>query len=149
MGILGQGGEVGDTVIAGAGGEHVAKGQRRQGRVSAGAAAADSQSVSVGEMLMDEVQGSVGAIVHIDDAPVAVEQLTICPPVANAAAVVDVDYGESARGPILNGQVQRAGRGPGRSAVAQGQQRGQRAFRGSVLGVARGIIPGVGRTAVC
>ena len=46
--------------------------------------------------------GPVHAIVDVDDAPVAIQPVAICAPVVRAAAVIDIQHGKTATGPILD-----------------------------------------------
>ncbi len=71
--VLGQRFEIADAVVARAGFENVAEGQRAERRVAAGAAAADRQAVAVDFAAFDEIARAVDAIIDVDDAPLAVE----------------------------------------------------------------------------
>ena len=64
--------------------------------------------------------GGTGAVVQIDDSPLQMQPLAVLAPVTCAAAVVYVDDGKAPAGPELGPQVQRAGGGGGRAAVALG-----------------------------
>jgi hypothetical protein len=75
--------------------EDVVEGQRRQGRESAGAAAANRHPPGVDEPLLCQILGGVDAIVDVDDAPVAIEPAHVLAAVAVAAAVIDVDDGNA------------------------------------------------------
>jgi hypothetical protein len=61
-----------------------------------------SKTVRVGKSLFYKIKRSVTAIIHIHDAPVAVETLTVFAPIARRAAIVDIGYGKSAAGPVLD-----------------------------------------------
>src|SRR5688500_2754740 len=82
--------------------EHVAKSQRRKRRVAAGAAARDGQSIGVDVAAQDEMKRAMHAIVDVHDTPVTAQPFAVLPPIAGASAVVDVENGESAAGPILD-----------------------------------------------
>ena len=148
VGVRRQRGQVGNPVVAGAGGEHIAKGQRGQGGVAAGAPAPDCQPPAVGQALMHQIQGGIHAVVHINHAPIPVEQLPVGPSVADAPAIVHINYRKTPAGPELDGQIQRAGGRPGRPAVAHHQQRRQLARRRAIFRVARRIIQAIGRPAL-
>ena len=55
VGVVGKGCQVADTVVAGAGAEHGLRGQRTQGRVAAGAAAANGDAPRVDQPFGDEM----------------------------------------------------------------------------------------------
>ena len=82
VGVFGQSFQIADAVVAGAGFEYVAESQRAQRRVAAGAAAADRQAVAVDFAALGEIARAVGAVVDVDNAPVAVQSFTIGPAVA-------------------------------------------------------------------
>src|SRR5206468_3414493 len=96
----------------------VAEGEGGERGVSAGAAARDDAARRVGETAAGQESRAVDGVVHIHDAPVPIEQLAVRAPVAGAAAVIHVEDGNPAARPILDPQVQRAGGGGGRSAMA-------------------------------
>ena len=102
VGVLRQRFEVADAVVAGAGFENIAEGERAQRRVAAGAAAGDHQAVAVDFAAFGQIARAVDAIVDVDDAPLAVEPFAIRAAVAGAAAVVHVEHGDAAAGPVLN-----------------------------------------------
>src|SRR5947207_15205259 len=102
--------EVRETEIAGSGGEGVVEHQRTQGGVPTGRAAPDQQPITVCRTLLREVPRRVDAIRGVEDPPRSVERLPVCPAVAGAAAVVDVDHGEPAAGPGPGTEAARPGR---------------------------------------
>ena len=65
--------------------------------------------------------------------------LAVGAPVAGAAAVVHVEHGEAAAGPVLDAEVERADVGAGRAAVAQDEQRRLLAGRRGEVAVARRV----------
>src|SRR5262249_43959016 len=98
--LAGQAHEVADAVVGGAGLEQVAGGERAQRGVAAGAAAGDGQARPVDLAARDEVAGAVFTVLDVDDAPLALEPIAVGAAVAGAAAVVDVQVGEAAAGPV-------------------------------------------------
>src|SRR5581483_1634505 len=95
VGVAGEELQVGNAEEAGAGGEAVAEGEHRQRRVPARATAVDGQARTVDAPLAHQVQRAVDAVLDVDDPPGAVEALPVLPPVAAAAAIVDVEDGET------------------------------------------------------
>src|SRR5260221_9116604 len=98
--------EVADAEVAGAGFEEIAEGQRAERGVPAGAAAADRQPVAVHQPARDQILRAVDAVVQVYYAPLPVEPLAIGAAVAGAAAVVDIQQGEAAAGPVLVAEAQ-------------------------------------------
>jgi hypothetical protein len=72
-----------------------------------------------------------------------VQSLTICPPVAGRAAVVDVDDREPAARPELRPEAERRSGVAGRAAVTLHDQRRELALWGDVVGVLWGVVEGV------
>ena len=136
--------QVGHAVIAGAGFEHVVEGEGGQGRQAAGAAAADQQALGVGQAAVGQVACAGHAILDVDDAPLAFQQVAVGASEAGAAAVVHVEHGEAAAGPELGRQFQGAGCHPGRAAVADHDQRRQFARQCFEVFVGRCVMEGVG-----
>ena len=77
MGVFRQRFQVADAVVAGAGFEDVAEGEGAQSGEAAGAAAANRQAIAIDLAKLCQVTGAVGAVVDIDDTPVAVQSFTI------------------------------------------------------------------------
>ena len=148
VGVAGEGGEIGDAVVAGAGGEGVPEGERGEGGVAAGAAAADEQLARVRLAAGGERLGGGGAVLDVDDAPAAAQRLAVGAAVAGAAAVVDVDDGEAARGPELDAGVVDVLGGGGGAAVALDDERRFGAGRGPGVVVLRRVEEGVGAALV-
>ena len=147
MGVAGEGGQVGDAVVAGAGGEGVPEGERGESRVAAGAAAADEQLARVRLAAGGEGLGGGGAVLDVDDAPAIAQRLAVGAAVAGAAAVVDVDDGEAARGPELDARVVDVLGGGGGAAVALDDERRTAAFRRPRVVVLRRVEEGEGPAA--
>src|SRR2546425_4395173 len=94
------------------------KNERAQRGVAAGTATANGQALAIHFAVLGQVARGVDAVRGVDDAPAAVEPLTIGPTVATAAAIVDVDHAEAAASPVLDVEVElRLGHGR-RSAMA-------------------------------
>src|SRR5215510_4200063 len=92
--------------MARAGLESVAKRERAKRRITTGAATRDDQAIGIDFTAIGEIASAVNAVVNIDDAPLLVESLSILPSVTGTAAIVDIEHGEPAAGPILNRQTQ-------------------------------------------
>ena len=72
VGVLGQGFQVADAIVAGPGLKYLLERQGRQGGVPTGAAAVDGQAVAVCFAFGDDIQRGVAAVVNIHDAPSSV-----------------------------------------------------------------------------
>ncbi len=94
--------EIADSVVARARAKRVAEGERRKRRIAAGAAAADRNAFTVDAARFREVFDEVFAVVHVDDAPLAVESLAIGAAVTARAAVVDVGDRPATRRVVLD-----------------------------------------------
>src|ERR687897_3115381 len=110
VGLPGQGLHVADSEVARAGGERIPESERAERRVTARAAAGDHQSFAVNQATLGQVNCSVGAVVDVDDTPRTFEVTTVFPPVARAPAVVHVEHGDAAAGPVLDPRI----KGPNR-----------------------------------
>ena len=102
MGVFGEGFQVADAVVAGAGFENVAESESAQRSVAAGAAAANCQATAIHFAALGEVARAVGAVIDINDAPIAVEPFAIGAAIARAATVIYIEDGDPSAGPILN-----------------------------------------------
>ena len=133
--------EIAHAVIARAGLEHVGeRGQRRQRREPAGAAAANDEPPRVGLALCREELRGADAVGDVDDTPLPVEPLAVGAAKAGTAAVVHVGDREAAAGPELDGVVEsRIGRGHG-AAVADDDERRPVAGHGRAIAVARCVV---------
>src|SRR5207237_1961095 len=109
--------EVTDPKMAGAGFEEVAARHRPQYGVATGTAAGDRDAVTVNQAAVDQITGALDGVVHVDDAPLSVEALTILASVTGAAAVVDHQVAEAARGPELVTEIEGVGDRPRRTTV--------------------------------
>ena len=147
VGVAGQGGHVGDAVIVGAGLEHRGLRQGAQHRIAAGAAAADGSLVRVDLARAAEIFRHRGHVLDVDHAPFAVQALAIGPPVAGAAAIIDVGDSETPRGPELDGRAEGRRGLAGRAAVDQHQQGRPGAIGRAIAEVSRCVIVGVGGAA--
>jgi len=122
VGILRHCFQIANPKVACASLENVAEGERAERGVTARAAAANGQPILVNRAPLHKVARAVHTVVHVHDAPLSLQPLTIGPAVAGAAAVVHVEDGDPPAGPILDRQVERAGSGPCRSTVDDDQQ---------------------------
>ena len=144
VGVLGQGRQVADPVVAGPGPEYIPEGEGGQGGIAAGAAAVNRQTRLVHRSLPDQVQCPVNAVIHVHDAPASLEPVPVGPSVAGTAAVVHVQHRNTPAGPILDGQVQGNAGGCGWPAVALDQQGRLFPVRGRKVPVLRRVVKGVG-----
>ena len=111
--------EVGDAVVAAAGGEGVGGGERHQRGVAAGAAAGDDDAVPIGEPGLAQMAGSGGAVGDVGNAPGAIEPLAVGTPIAGAAGIIHVEHGEAAARIELNARLEAGVRHGGRAAVRE------------------------------
>src|SRR5207253_9763685 len=85
---LGEGLEVSDWVVRGAGGEEVTEGERRERRPAATAAAANDDAFRVRVTAGDEVTRRVDAVVDVEHTPPPIERSPVVASVANRPAVI-------------------------------------------------------------
>src|SRR5256886_15017453 len=123
MGVARERGDVAHAVIAGPALKEVAEGQRRQGRVAAGAAAADDASFAVDPPLLCEKARAGDAIVDVDHAPGGLQTVAGGAAESGASAVVHVEHGNAAAGPILDAPISRDRGGRRRPARALDEKR--------------------------
>src|ERR1044071_6195768 len=102
VGIFGEGFQVANAVVTGAGGETIAEGERAQGCIPPGAAAANRQAVGIDLAARDEMTRAVDAIIDVDDTPSPGEALSARATIPQAAAVIDIENGNATAGPILD-----------------------------------------------
>src|SRR5262245_41480874 len=107
VGVARERGDIAYAVIARPALKEVAEGQRRQGRVAAGATAADDASLAVDPSVRFEEPGAGDAIVDINHAPIQLETVAVGAAKSSTAAVVHVEHRNPAAGPILNAQIER------------------------------------------
>jgi len=110
--------QVAHSVMAGACFEYVAKRERAESRVPAGAATVNHQPISINPALRRQKLRAINAIIDIDNAPTSIEPLAIRAAIPGASAIVHIEHGKTPAGPILNAQHQRGDRCRSRSAVA-------------------------------
>src|SRR5262249_7142809 len=101
-------GDVAYAVIASPALKEVAEGQRCQGRVATGAAAADDASLAVDPSLRCEKPRAGDAIVDIGHAPIQLQTVAVGATESGASAVVHVEHRSAAAGPIMNAEIERA-----------------------------------------
>src|SRR5690606_5636250 len=117
-------------------------------REAAGAATADRETCRVDQPLVRQRLGAGDAVLHVDDAPFAVQAGAVRAAIAGAAAVVHVEDGEAPAGPELPRHAERRRRRPGRPAVALHDQGRQLALRRREVWVHRRVVEAVRRLAV-
>ena len=141
--------QVADAVVARAGAERVAEGERAERRVAAGAAARDGAALAVGQTPRDEVARAVHAVVDVHDAPRAVRaargrrgRSRCCRRSSRR--------GRRSRGSSSTGclRLERAGGRAGRPAVAHDDERRPLACGRAEVAVARRVVEGVRGQAV-
>src|SRR5262249_60923189 len=101
-GAAGGRGVAAPAVVAGPALKEVAEGQRRQGRVAAGAAAADDASHGIDPSLRCQEARASDAIVDVGHAPVELQPVTVGAAESGASTVVHVEHRNAAAVPILN-----------------------------------------------
>src|SRR5690348_15433098 len=92
--------EIADAVVAGPDFEKCLEGECTESRISAGAAARNGDSCRVGKLLCGEKFCRIGAVLQIDNAPTAIQEVSIRATVTGAAPVIHVGYGETTAGPV-------------------------------------------------
>src|SRR5215472_5011436 len=92
MGVARERGDVAHAVMASPALKEVAEGQRRQGRVAAGAAAADDASLAVDLPSRCEELRAGDAIVDVDHAPIQLQTVAVGAAESGASAVVHVEH---------------------------------------------------------
>ncbi len=133
--------EIADPVVARASLEHVlGEGQRRQGRVAAGAAASNGETIRIGLAVRRQIFRRVHAVGHVDDAPLAVQPPPVRAPIPGAAAVVDIHHGKAAAGPVLHLQIQARARRRRRTTMADDDERWPLAGGCREVPVARRVV---------
>ena len=129
MGILREGCEIADSVIAGAGREQAMECERAQHGIAPGAAAADDTARPIDLACGCQIPGAGHTISHIRLPPASSQGLAIDLPVARAAAVVHVQYGKTPAGPELDARLQGRDRPAGGATVPAHHERRQAARR--------------------
>src|SRR5258708_18641616 len=124
VGIACQRRRIADAVIACPALEEVAKGERRESGVAAGAAAADDDAPSVHPSLSRQILGAIHAVVHVYDAPTELKPVTVFASKPGTAAIVDVEHRNTAAAPELDTEIERA-RGRGGPAAMTFDQQGR------------------------
>src|SRR5262249_20666210 len=66
-------------------------GQRHKGRVAAGAPSHYDGPLRVRASRIDQVEGARSRVVHVEDAPVSVEEVLILPSKSGAAAIIEYE----------------------------------------------------------
>src|SRR5205085_7751030 len=110
----------------------------------------DHRALAIGEPLGHGMTGGLDAIVDIDDAPFAFEPAAIGAAIPGAAAVIDVEHGNAAAGPVLNAQIQDRTRRGGWTAMAFDDKRRLLAGWRRIVGVLWRIVIAVrGEPVLC
>src|SRR5258708_30948317 len=89
MGIARQRLRIADAVIACPALEEVAKGERRESGVAAGAAAAGDDALGIYQSLSCEILSAIPAVVHLHDTPTELKPVTVFASKPATAAIVD------------------------------------------------------------
>ncbi|MNC24837.1 hypothetical protein D3C75_729040 [compost metagenome] len=113
---------VADPIQAGAGAEHVVKGQGAKAGVAAGAAAANERLVAVDQASLLEVTDHGAGVLHINITPAQVQCLAIGPAVTAAAAIVEIGHGEAPLCPVLDTRIEHRVTRRSRSAMDEHHQ---------------------------
>src|SRR5438874_8542367 len=105
MRVLCEDGKIADAVVAGAAPEIFVESQRRKHSVAARAAARDHAPASVHQVFPGQKTSAVDAVFDIDNPPVRIEALPVLTPKTCAAAVIHIENGNPAAGPVLNSEA--------------------------------------------
>src|SRR6185503_16705152 len=115
------------------------KDQRGKRRVAAGTASADDESLRIGLALRDQVSRRVHRVFDVNDAPLAIQTLSIRAAVPGTPTIVHVGDREAARRPVLNCDIEPRRRRRRRAAVADDNERRSITAGTGVLGMSRWI----------
>src|SRR5215472_15245649 len=137
--VLGQSLQVAHAIVTCAGLEEVVEGERTQGGVATGAATRDHNAHRINALRLGEALRAVDAVLDVNNAPLAPQQVAIFPAVAAAAAVVDIEHSDSAAGPELDKRFERTPGGRGGTAVTFHEQRWPFSRSRRVVGIGRRI----------
>ena len=105
--------------------EVICEGERTERRIAAGAPPCNGHALTVHEVLFDKHARTRNAILHIRNAPFPIEQSAITPPKPSTAAIVHIQYGEAAAGPVLYLRLIGTTGQPGRPSMTFDNQRRQ------------------------
>src|SRR5579875_477276 len=97
---------VADSIMARAGFEDIAEGERAERCIATRAAAGNGQPVPIHKAAFHQVARAVYAVIHIDDAPLSLESLAISAAIACTAPIIHIKDGYTPAGPILDLQVE-------------------------------------------
>src|SRR3989344_6214973 len=100
--VPGQGLEIAHTVVNRAGTKQTVERQRAQRGVTPGAAPANGEAVFIRQIAFNEIARAREAVLHIGDTPLSIQLVAVVTPVTGRTAVVHLEHGESAAGPVLN-----------------------------------------------
>src|SRR5512134_1640981 len=113
--------EIAHAVINRASVKQMMKRQGAQRGIPAGAATAYGKTISIRQTALHKITRPRDAILHVGQSPLAIELAPISAAVTRRSAVVHVEHGKPAAGPVLRPEIQRLGRGRGRAAMTQYQ----------------------------
>src|SRR5579884_3032838 len=109
MVISEKGFQVANTVVAGTGFEDIAEGERTERGVASCTATGNGQAITINQTAFHQILCSVHTIININNAPLPFESFTVSSPIAGAATVIHVEYGNASACPELLLQVKRIG----------------------------------------
>lgn len=104
-----------------------------QGGIPTSTAARNAQPLGIHQPLACKVLGSIAAIVHIHNAPLACQPLSILPTIPGAATIVDVGNGKPTAGPVLLTQAVHDTRACSGAPMNLHKQGGELAFRECIV----------------
>jgi hypothetical protein len=113
--VLGEEGQISDTIQGASRLEDVSEGEGSQRCVPTGGTTVNAELFTIGQALVDEVLGTVANVVDVDDAPALAEPAAVIPSVTGGTPVIDVEDGKAARCPVLNARVEGGPGGCGRA----------------------------------
>ena len=122
VGILGQGGQIRDSIATGPHPKQVTVGETAQGREPTGTAAADGHPFRIHPTGCHQGPGRRCAVHHVHHAPGPVQPLAVGATKPTGAAVVHVQHGPAPTGPELGLQAETGARHGGWATVAAHQQ---------------------------
>ena len=88
--------------------EVIFEGERAKRRIPSCTAASDRDPRGINFFLGGEKLGRINAVIHINNAPISMQPISIFPTISCAPTVIYIDHREAPAGPILNLQIERA-----------------------------------------
>lgn len=86
--------------------EGIAESDGGKGHEASSTATHDHKHVLIDQTLLDHVEGSIGAVVNINNAPVLAETITVLAPIVGRAAIIDRQYCNASRGKVVDRPIE-------------------------------------------